>query len=93
MFLLLRGPCGFPTVYRSDQKEKDPKSSRPISIGHDHNDTNIVYGRTGPALTIFSIVAIVEGDGVLDLGVPGRRRRDSEDPGGPGSLGLPGRVG
>ena len=75
------------------KKEKVSEVTRPINIGHDHNDRNIVYVWTGPDLTILSIVAIVEGDGALDLGVLGRRRKDAEDPGGPGSSGRLGRIG
>ena len=82
-----------PCVYRSDLNRKRSEVTRPINIGHDRNDSNIVYGWTSPDLTILSIVAIVEGDGAPDLGVLGRRRKDAEDPGGPGSSGPLGRVG
>ena len=66
-----------PCVYRSDLKRKRYEVTRPINIGHDHNDSNIVYDWTGPVLTICSIVTLVEGDGALGPRVQGRRRRNA----------------
>ena len=60
--------------HRSDIKE-DKKVSEvtcPFIIGHEHNDSNIVYDWTGPVLTICSIVTLGEGDGALGPRVSGR---------------------
>ena len=70
------------------KKAKVSEVTRPINIGHDQNDSNIVYDWTGPDLTILSIVTIVEGDGALDPGVLGRRRKDAWGPKGARQLGT-----
>jgi len=57
-------------------------------VGHDHSDHNIVYGWTGPDLTIWSIMPIVEGDGGLGPRVPGRSRRDTGIQEGPAARDL-----
>ncbi len=56
---------------------KSIRSHLSVIIGHEHNDSNIVYDWTGPVLTICSIVTLVEGDGALGPRVPGRRRRNA----------------
>ena len=64
--------------HRSDKRrEKLSEVTCPFIIGHEHNDSNIVYDWTGPVLTICSIVTLVKGDGALGPRVQGRRRRNA----------------
>ena len=78
MFLTSACPCGHPMCLPlGPKKKKRSEVTRPINIGHDHNDSNIVYDWTGPVLTICSIVTLVKGDGALGPRVPGRRRRNT----------------
>ena len=59
------------------KKIKSIRSHLSVIIGHEHNDSNIVYDWTGPVLTICSIVTLVKGDGALGPRVQGRSRRNA----------------